>query len=253
MLACPGGTVNYALLNTQETFAKLLALIDGARREVWLVSPYVTLGGSDSIGRAIRRALRRKVSVNLVLRLESGERVNASFMRDEIGELIGEGLNLWVAAFVHAKLYWSDVGALITSANLLATSLEGGVVEVGLWSSERAHIAEARRFYDAHIAPNLVNPDDMEALLSNEAALVHGTGEVVPMHEVEDPDSGFCIRCRGEVELNAQRPYCLDDYRVWARYRDDEYEDAFCHACGADYPASMRRPLCNGCFRRQSA
>jgi hypothetical protein len=243
--------MDYKLLNSAEVFAQLVRLIRAAQREVWLVSPYTTLGGNDVVGRAIRDALRRRVQVNLVFRLESGARVNRStFGNDSIGDLIGAGLRVWTAAAVHAKLYWSDVGVLLTSANLLGASLEG-VVEVGLWSSERAHIGEAKRFYAQNIEPRLVSPEEVEDLLDGRAALDLSIGEVVPLEDDKDEaEDGFCIRCRESIEFDPEKPYCPRDYRVWARYRDANYEDEFCHECGAEYPATLNKPLCSVCYRR---
>lgn len=260
-------SLDYTLLNSAEVFSRLVKLIREARREVWLVSPYTTLGGDDVVGGAIREALKRRVEVNLVFRLDSGDRLNNTILSNKsIAGLIGAGLRVWVAAGVHAKLYWSDAGVLLTSANLLGASLED-VVEVGLWSSERTHVAEARRFYEQNIAPRLVSPSEMEDLLAGRAALDRSTGEVIPLDDLEEEedeeeedeeddedegeeDEGFCIRCRESIALDPEKPYCLRDYRVWARYKDGDYEDAFCHACGTDYPATLNKPLCRTCYRR---
>ena len=83
---------------------------------------------------------------------------------------------------------------------------------------------------------------DAVTLLS-EAGL--GTGIVTAQRVT----GGLCIRCRGSVPLNPDRPFCGGCFRVWAEWENWDYSERFCHACGDDVETSRRKPLCEGCFR----
>jgi len=58
---------------------------------------------------------------------------------------------------------------------------------------------------------------------------------------------GFCIRCRLEIPRSDLRPYCLEDYDIWAQSQNPHHRDSFCHRCGKDFPATKARPLCESC------
>lgn len=60
----------------------------------------------------------------------------------------------------------------------------------------------------------------------------------------ETDERGFCIRCRADVPLDRDQPYCAKDSNRW----DGEEDDYFCHRCGERYDASFERPLCTRCF-----
>jgi phosphatidylserine/phosphatidylglycerophosphate/cardiolipin synthase-like enzyme len=218
-------------LNTDTIISRIVALIRHARREVWLVSPYVTVRGEGEISRAIRAALKRGVTVNLVFRFDNGREINRAFWDEHIGELEDQGLHVFTVEQLHAKLYWSDAAVVVTSLNLLESSFDS-IIDIGLWSDDSRDIANARRFFEAEIHPNIVEFDeDAEEEME------------------EDEEEGVCIRCGEDIDFDPGKPYCLDDYRKWARYGDEDYEDNYCHGCGDEYPATMRKPLCRDCYR----
>jgi hypothetical protein len=58
---------------------------------------------------------------------------------------------------------------------------------------------------------------------------------------------GFCIRCRLEIPLDTGRPYCIEDYEVWAQTQNWSHQDRFCHRCAKAHPATKAEPLCGSC------
>ena len=63
------------------------------------------------------------------------------------------------------------------------------------------------------------------------------------------PVSGFCIRCKANVDIDPGKPYCYSCYRTWSRYKDVDYEEAYCHICGCQYDTTMIKPLCYTCYQ----
>ncbi|SET80572.1 phospholipase D-like domain-containing protein [Stigmatella erecta] len=225
-------------LNTGKTISRIVALLRNARHEAWLVSPYVNVTGDGEINQAIRAALKRGVIVNLVFRLDTGEEINRAIGNEKIDDLIDKGLHVFTVEHLHAKLYWSDAAVVVTSLNLLETTFES-IIDIGLWSDDPKDIANARRFFEAEIRPNILSLDEV----------MDDRVEALEDEEEDDEDEGFCIRCGDGIDFDPDKPYCLDDYRRWARYGDEDYEDSFCHGCGDEYPATMRKPLCRDCYR----
>ncbi len=225
------------LLNTEQTLAKLLALINGAKKELTLVTPFVDLSDEDPIGHTIRAAMRRKVNVGLVMRLEPRSRPKAEVM-DHIGELIGRGLDVFIIRGLHAKLYWSESEVLVSSQNLYASTL-GKTVEFGLWSNDPAAVVETETFYVNELKPLVLSVEEVFAQNG------------VEMDEELDPDDpnrpGHCIRCADEIPYNVGAPYCDKDYAVWARFKKPDFVDRWCHDCGEKFEATKKQPLCVDC------
>ena len=64
------------------------------------------------------------------------------------------------------------------------------------------------------------------------------------------PELGFCLRCGAEISFDQRRPYCGSDYRSWARFKNEEYEEKHCHACGEEHATSMAKPVSISCYRK---
>lgn len=245
--------MNLTLLNTDDTISRLVSLIKNARKHVILVSPYVTLGKEDRIGQAIRAALANKVSVTLIFRFDDVQAF-ARTCSEYLQELTTRGLQLCVLPKLHAKLYWSESEAIISSLNLLSSSFLSSI-EVGLWSQDPADVAQVRQFIKQELEPHLLAPDDIHRLAGTTATgsprasrssrpMEHPRAQTV-MH-------GYCIRCALAIDLDPEKPYCWDDYQKWAEYETADYEDSFCHGCGKGFPATMNKPLCRSCYRNMA-
>lgn len=65
--------------------------------------------------------------------------------------------------------------------------------------------------------------------------------------DAKEKDAGTCIRCSSDIDYDTQRPYCLSCYKSWSRYKNQDYEESYCHACGREKQTSMRKPECRAC------
>ena len=64
------------------------------------------------------------------------------------------------------------------------------------------------------------------------------------------PELGFCLRCGEKIPFDPGRPYCNSDYKSWARFKNEEYQEKRCHACGEEHSTSMAKPVCIACYRK---
>jgi len=156
------------------------------------------------------------------------------------------GLNLFAVSGLHAKIYWSESTVIITSLNLLASSVLNSI-EVGLWSQEPQAVAQAKAFINKEISPHAER-------LSLRGTSTFKAPRAPPSPRTRQPsrrkDVGHCIRCGEDIALNPLKPYCRKDYEEWAEWENGDYEDNYCHGCGDDFPATMRKPLCRECYRQ---
>jgi phosphatidylserine/phosphatidylglycerophosphate/cardiolipin synthase-like enzyme len=228
--------LDFILINTEDTISRLLTLIREAKDRVILVSPYVTLGGTDRVGHAIRESLRRGVKVQIVVRDDEQTNPKAQWLTS-VAPLVEEGLRLFGVPALHSKVYRSETTALITSLNLLESSFLN-TIEVGLWSQDRAAVASVDDFISKYIRP-AAQPFDLGRRQARRA----------PAERAPRAGEGHCIRCGDGIPFDPRRPYCRHDFEEWAEWENEDYEDTYCHRCGRDHAATMRRPLCATCFR----
>ena len=59
---------------------------------------------------------------------------------------------------------------------------------------------------------------------------------------------GRCIRCEEPIPFDQDRPLCDDCFKSWKRYENWDYEEDYCHRCGADWDTSYGKPLCRPCY-----
>src|SRR5712671_2870170 len=112
-----GGVLDFALLNTEDTISRLLALVRDAKQRVVLVSPYVTLAAEDRVGHAIREVLNESVKVHLIVRADQQTNPRKDWLT-AVTPLLSAGLELFGVPALHAKLYYSESAVLVTSLNL---------------------------------------------------------------------------------------------------------------------------------------
>ena len=60
---------------------------------------------------------------------------------------------------------------------------------------------------------------------------------------------GFCIRCgQSASELDSEQPFCSECFHVWSQYKNVDYREKYCHACGAKDKTTFARPMCASCY-----
>ena len=64
-----------------------------------------------------------------------------------------------------------------------------------------------------------------------------------------DSNTGYCIRCANPIKLNPMAPYCKDCYRIWNKYKDEEYPEKYCHICGIEKETTKIKPTCYLCYK----
>jgi len=65
----------------------------------------------------------------------------------------------------------------------------------------------------------------------------------------KEKETGYCIRCKKEIELDPTRPYCDECFQSWNQYKNDEYEESHCHICGKEMDSTKKKPTCYECYK----
>jgi hypothetical protein len=63
-------------------------------------------------------------------------------------------------------------------------------------------------------------------------------------------NTGFCIRCETQMELNPDKPFCSKCYPIWASCSDKTEKTKYYHVCGKESKQSVEKPVCYFCFKK---
>lgn len=143
------------ILDQPETVLRLVQLVEEARTRLRLVSPYTSLDRLRNLTRSIRAALKRQVSVNLVVREPDLSTRHTAANVEAIQELVTAGAKLFSAKDLHAKIYVSENHAIVTSLNLLDSSFNNSI-EIGMWvpKGDRA-FTQVTEFLTRELEPHI--------------------------------------------------------------------------------------------------
>ncbi|MEO9802028.1 MAG: phospholipase D-like domain-containing protein [Reichenbachiella sp.] len=204
-------------LETEEISACIKRIIENATDTIYIVSPYL------SIRRKLRsyfeEAINRNVKIVFVYR-------KLNYANDDINWLtkLGSKITQIENKNLHAKCYINDSEAIVTSMNLYGYSQDNNY-EMGVLIDKK---------------------DDMfdKVQKSVETIIKHSTQSIDT-----ERDSGFCIRCRSNIDRDSNKPYCYSCYLIWYEYENYNYQENCCHNCGEKESTSISRPLCYDCFK----
>jgi hypothetical protein len=224
--------MSFQLVGSLETVAAIDRLIKHAQREVVIVSPYFRMNRDATLIRALRAALERRCIVTMLVR-EKG----SDLAEDVLHELADLGMNVKLVPYLHAKIYWSDAGAVVSSMNMLATSVEKSI-ESGLVALDDSARRSVFEFIERDVVPrhDFARPSMFSRLFRR--------GDVSKARGKE----GYCVRCGANVPLNLDKPFCFNCYGAWAEFKNADYREKICHECGDGAATSMAKPLCRTCY-----
>lgn len=95
------------ILKTEENIASTVSLIRNAKQFVVIVSPFNQLAGWNELIAAINEAVEKNIKVSYFVR--KGEGIN---------ELEGINAKIFEVPLLHAKMFFSESEAIISSGNL---------------------------------------------------------------------------------------------------------------------------------------
>ena len=217
-------------LRTAGVSHHLEEIIREADEFLLLISPYL------SVSSRIQNDIRNKCGesqaiVNIIYRHEK--------QSSDIESWLASIPNVF-AAFcetLHAKCYMNEQEALITSMNLLEYSQVNNY-EMGVLVSLDNDF-ELYRHIDEGASDIVRNSKIVYEPEWNKDARLKREQR----RELADdilpgmlPKLGFCLRCGTEIPCDVERPYCDSHYRIWARFKNENYEEKHCHIYLRDGP-----------------
>lgn len=244
-------------LTTAHISAELVNLIRTAKDEIVIISPYMKV--NELLKSEIDLANARKVRFTIIY--------GKTDMRPEERAWI-DGLTTRETGFIsnlHAKCYLSESAAIVTSMNLYEYSQQNND-EMGILATREADAElyqdiyeEARRLglkanlkLGTQVTPaRTATPQPSPQPQRNEVSADARTAPCKFRSRnrlIRSLLEGYCIRCQISIEFNRERPLCGDCFGKWARFRNREFPEKFCHKWGGPASTTFAKPLCGDCF-----
>lgn len=225
-------------LTTNGTTTCIEELITKAKSRIILISPY--LKWSQILFERLVEADRRGVKIVIVF----GKEELRAEQRRKIEQL--EHLSLYYYENLHAKCYFNEQQLVVSSMNLHEFSERNNrEMSVRVWAADRVYkdaVAEAESIIQA---AHLEEGEHVSVASAQRVARVSESRS-------NGGGSGHCIRCKKSITRDKERPFCLECFTIWAGWENWDFEEKFCHVCGAAADTSRRYPLCSDCFRKSN-
>ncbi len=224
-------------LADDEIAPKVTALVRDAKKWVVLVTPYLDFWGHLKV--AIDLGVRKGIKIWVIVRRDS--KVLAS---EDVSWLMENGVMVFAAEDLHAKIYLNETTTIVSSMNLTEYSTKNSH-EFALVVQDEQAAQQIRKYVVERVAP-----------IAERVSSVRDPGaqktSTKPVKSTSRLLEGFCIRGgeRIPLALDPFRPLCANHYEVWARWGDEDYPEELCHSCGEPSEVTYAKPLCRKCYRR---
>lgn len=225
---------------TREAIVDHIArIIKEAEKEIVLISPFVN---ADQETEKLIADTTRSVTIHVIYGKREKLRQNERGFFDE------RSVKLSYRKDLHAKCYLNEKEAILTSMNLYEYSQRNND-EMGILVSKK----DDRELYEAIYKQAMEWKEDSSGVDAPATGRRNSKGaktqkEVTPV--LQAPKKGFCIRCRANLPVSRDYPHCDSCHWRWNRFKNEEYEEKYCHTCGNEYPTTKARPVCLACYRK---
>ena len=240
-------------LTTSDAVSEIEKIINNAKSKLVLICPFVKI--PDTLLQNLKVA-SRKTKITLVYGKTEMKREE----RDRLTQI--DNLSLYFLDNLHAKCFFNEDAMVITSFNMYESSLknrEMGVLITGRGDPDcfKNATEEADRIVSS------ADKDSLKRSVFNKVnKVVKETKSILDSATRDDSrtprrtritsrtkQAGYCIRCKRRIPYNLDAPYCPTHFKVWARWKDSDYEEKFCHWCGKPALTTKAKPLCDTCYR----
>ena len=242
------------LTSVKQMGSRIEDIIKEAKEYLYIISPYV------KIDREIKSLLEDKSNDNeLTLYFVYGKKSLDPTIMEWLHSL--PNVQTLFLKDLHAKCYLNEKKALVTSLNLydysMINNVEMGVyvsLTRGFWGDTERDVAlhgkivsEAKRIIDqseptyTSVAPKQTTQNKEPKSTKSRS---RSSPQATPVFAI-----GFCIRCGKEIPADPSRPFCDKDYKIWNKFKKEDYQKRHCHLCGQEWETTKARPVCIDCWK----
>lgn len=251
-------------LNGPGVQASLTDLFKDTNKELFIISPYLKI--SPVVKNYLVSVDSRNIPISIIYRSDSAINNDDMALFKSLNNL-----KLYHCANLHTKCFMNESTGIISTMNLHEHSQihnwEMGIRFTKADDAEMyAEVTKELRSMGPHLTSQMVAPRVEEPEQKYTTAPVKKAPQKLAHKPTEAPNKGlitkildsvigeeaYCIRCGKTLEkFDLQHPYCEKCYASWAKYKNPQYKEKHCHACGGEKTGSrisFEKPVCKTCF-----
>ena len=213
-------------LDTQGVSYYLKKLINNSNDKLYLISPYLQLNNQLKLSLEDRH----KFSIDIIIIYGKVTDINPD---DSEWLKSIPGIKLMFHKDLHAKCYFNEKEAIITSMNLYMFSQQNNV-EMGIYISrekdeelykqignevDRIKRGSERRTISVEKVDN-TKAEPTEPITKTKRKKMDGK------------QTGYCIRTGKEISFNVEKPMHYETWKEWSKKGDSEQPEKYCHFSG---------------------
>ena len=224
-------------LDTQGVSYYLKKLINNSDDKLYLISPYLQLNNQLKLSLEDRH----KFSIDIIIIYGKVSDINPD---DSSWLQSMPGIKLLFHKDLHAKCYFNEKEAIITSMNLYMFSQQNNV-EMGIYISKEKDEALYKQ-----IATEV---DRIKRGSEHRTISVEKVGPKASLKSPQHSDertktqhaTGYCIRTGVPIPFNIEKPLSKEAHKIWNEYGDKDYPEKFCHFSGepSEGENSVNKPI----------
>ncbi len=231
-------------LTTMQVASTIETIIRKAKAELNIVSPFLRV--SDAFLERLIDADEREITIKIIFGKNE-------LKNDELEKLKAiKNLELYYYENLHAKCYFNESMMVITSMNFHEYSQQRNR-EMGIKITKA--MGSDRKVYDEAVeeVQSILKKSTLHSVKFPEIELQtskKANSQPIRQKTKSYTQKGYCLRCREVIQLNPDKPYCYDCYKVWEEFENYDYLESYCHSCGKYEDTTMNKPLCYHCYKK---
>ncbi len=228
-------------LDTQGVSYYLKKLINNSNDKLYLISPYLQMNNQLKISLEDRH----KFSIDIIIIYGKVSDINPD---DSTWLQSMPGIKLLFHKDLHAKCYFNEKEAIITSMNLYMFSQQNNV-EMGIYISKEkdeelymqvaTEVDRVKRGSE-HRTISVQKVESKKTEMPNLKSDVRTESKIT-----NSKQTGYCIRTGVEIPFNLEKPMCYEAFKSWNKFGDPDYPEKYCHfSCeSSNGETSVSRPI----------
>ena len=227
-------------LDTQGVSYYLKKLINNSNDKLYLISPYLQLNNQLKISLEDRH----KFQIDIILIYGKVSDINPD---DSSWLQSMPGIKLLYHKDLHAKCYFNENEAIITSMNLYMFSQQNNV-EMGIYINREN---DEKLYHEIATEVDRIKRGSEHRTISVEKvdnskknSKPEKSKKIQQMSKVKDK-LGYCIRTGVEIPFDIEKPMSYQAYKSWSKYGDADFPEKYCHFSGdpSNGETSINKPI----------
>jgi phosphatidylserine/phosphatidylglycerophosphate/cardiolipin synthase-like enzyme len=215
-------------LNTAGISYYLQELINTAKHELVLISPYLKL--NERIKESIKDKYDSKIDIKVVYGKNELQPEEDNWLKSI------KNIRIFFCKNLHAKCYLNENAVIITSMNLYEFSQVSNN-EMGIYIEKNDDPELYKDVYEEAQRLIRISDDQMESVEKTK----------VKKEKSNSKQKGYCIRTGVEMPFNVEKPLSYEAFKEWNKYANVDYAEKYCHFSGekSDGQTSVSKPILN--------